>query len=532
MQDGLSEVNQKLDDIDQAIEDVNVAITETNNLDLDVSKTGKVATVTLTKKDATTKTITLSDGTSLMFNWDGTRLGIKTDEDSEYTYVDLQGVQGPIGPKGEAFTIKKTYTSVAEMNADFNNMQLGDYVMIASTVEIEDNAKLYTRGESQWIFISDFSGAQGIKGETGLTPNIQIGTVVSGNNPSVTRTGTNENPILNFTLVKGDKGDTGNTGPTGATGNGIASITKTSTSGLVDTYTITYTDGTTTTFEVTNGEDGEVTETELNVVRTDVDDLRRNQLMSTETGTNINVDDAFDTRIMEDVMSKESTQDGTPTPESPVEVNTIKGSVTISISNGTTTRDFTISLGDNEIAGIGNYYKDELIIDKNGHCWLNKKTGKYIFTGNEGWSLRNTQASGVKTFSLNATDIINYKIDNTILNDYKSNYLTNLGYVAGASLMYDKGIGFSLYYGDVQNTRTIYINTMDTNLTTFKGNLAGNNLYYVLETEQLIDLNYTADIRLFNGVNNITNSDDMDMEITYVQDINAVINELRNGQAL
>lgn len=36
----------------------------------------------------------------------------------------------------------------------------------------------------------------------------------------------------------------------------IVSITKTSTEGLVDTYTITYTDGTTTTFSVTNGANG------------------------------------------------------------------------------------------------------------------------------------------------------------------------------------------------------------------------------------------------------------------------------------
>lgn len=45
-------------------------------------------------------------------------------------------------------------------------------------------------------------------------------------------------------------------GATGATGNGIYSIVKTGTSGLVDTYTITFTDGTTTTFDVTNGQDG------------------------------------------------------------------------------------------------------------------------------------------------------------------------------------------------------------------------------------------------------------------------------------
>jgi hypothetical protein len=42
----------------------------------------------------------------------------------------------------------------------------------------------------------------------------------------------------------------------GATGNGIDNIIKTSTSGLVDIYTITYTDGTTDTFNVTNGENG------------------------------------------------------------------------------------------------------------------------------------------------------------------------------------------------------------------------------------------------------------------------------------
>ena len=41
----------------------------------------------------------------------------------------------------------------------------------------------------------------------------------------------------------------------------VVSIEKTGTSGLVDTYTITYSDGTTSTFTVTNGADGEKGET-------------------------------------------------------------------------------------------------------------------------------------------------------------------------------------------------------------------------------------------------------------------------------
>lgn len=48
----------------------------------------------------------------------------------------------------------------------------------------------------------------------------------------------------------------GGGGATGATGNGIVSIEKTGTNGLVDTYTITFTDGTTKTFDITNGSQG------------------------------------------------------------------------------------------------------------------------------------------------------------------------------------------------------------------------------------------------------------------------------------
>ena len=83
--------------------------------------------------------------------------------------------------------------------------------------------------------------------------------------------------VLTLGIPKGDTGatgPTGATGQTGATGNGIASVTKTGTSGLVDTYTITFTDGNTTTFTVTNGEDGEVTQAQLDEVVDDLEDLK------------------------------------------------------------------------------------------------------------------------------------------------------------------------------------------------------------------------------------------------------------------
>ena len=52
----------------------------------------------------------------------------------------------------------------------------------------------------------------------------------------------------NIDSIKGDKGDTGTS---------IVSVTKTGSQGLIDIYTITFSDGTTTTFQVKNGENGQ-----------------------------------------------------------------------------------------------------------------------------------------------------------------------------------------------------------------------------------------------------------------------------------
>ena len=56
-----------------------------------------------------------------------------------------------------------------------------------------------------------------------------------------------------MTSCSNDKPEQGDVGPTG---NGISMITKTSTDGLVDTYTIIFTDGSVTTFTITNGSNG------------------------------------------------------------------------------------------------------------------------------------------------------------------------------------------------------------------------------------------------------------------------------------
>lgn len=120
--------------------------------------------------------------------------------------------------KGDAFSIKKVYASVAALQADVNNadIKVGDFVLVnTNNVEDPDNAKLYvkvqnTNGSYAYDFLVDMSGAIGF---TGKTPQFSIGTVSSGVTPAVTLSengvDSNGNPRykLNLVLPKGEKGE-------------------------------------------------------------------------------------------------------------------------------------------------------------------------------------------------------------------------------------------------------------------------------------------------------------------------------------
>ncbi len=77
---------------------------------------------------------------------------------------------------------------------------------------------------------------------------IAIGKVTT-DNTTLSGTGLPDDPLQVI-------GGAGERGPKGDPGIGIERIDKTSTVGLVDTYTITFTNGTTQTFNVINGNDG------------------------------------------------------------------------------------------------------------------------------------------------------------------------------------------------------------------------------------------------------------------------------------
>ena len=130
------------------------------------------------------------------------------------------------------------------MSIQVNNKNLGHATAYAYAV-----AGGYTGTEAEFIELLG-NIADDLEQIENLT--VTVETLAAGSSA----TASYSNGVLHLGIPKGDKGDkgdTGATGPTGPTGNGIASVAKTGTSGLVDTYTITYTNGNTSTFTVTNG---------------------------------------------------------------------------------------------------------------------------------------------------------------------------------------------------------------------------------------------------------------------------------------
>ena len=147
----------------------------------------------------------------------------------------LQGETGEQGPKGETgdkgedgVSIVSIVKTSSEGLIDTYTITYSDHTTATFTV---------TNGEK------GDQGIQGNPGENGHTPEITISDdgywVIDGEKTT--------------TLAQGPKGDTGDKGEDGVS---IVAIELTSSDGLVDTYTITYSDETTSTFTVTNGEQG------------------------------------------------------------------------------------------------------------------------------------------------------------------------------------------------------------------------------------------------------------------------------------
>ena len=145
-----------------------------------------------------------------------------------------QGEQGPAGPQGAQGPAGQTGAK-GEAGKGVVSIEKTATAGLVDTYTIT-----YTDGTtSNFTVTNGANGSQGIQGEPGLDGNTPIITIKDGN-----------------WWIDGEDTGVSLSGAKGEAGKGVVSIEKTATAGLVDTYTITYTDGTTANFTVTNGSNG------------------------------------------------------------------------------------------------------------------------------------------------------------------------------------------------------------------------------------------------------------------------------------
>ena len=263
---------------DELMQDLQTAITETDNLNITAEKVDTTTTITITDKEGNTHTTEILDGEEGPQGPQGIQ-GPQGPQGEQ----GVQGEQGPQGPQGEGLFFYDYYETLEEMYADYQNVPVGNLVIISTDVDEEINGQYFLRIEEAPYYSKkgDLSGAQGIQGPQGPQG-------IQG--------------------PQGPQGLTGPQGPTGATGNGISSIVKTSETASQKDYRINYTNGEHFDYSVENGE---VTQAQLDEVQAELDryKLIENALPKiTGTGTQVTLNNTAKSPMPMELGISENTQ--------------------------------------------------------------------------------------------------------------------------------------------------------------------------------------------------------------------------------
>lgn len=149
---------------------------------------------------------------------------VQISEVSGHKHVLFGLVKGDKGDNGKDFRIRRTFSSIAQMQAynpstDQSSQKViaYDFVMIdTGSVEDVDTGKLYCYEPEEstvWHYIGDLSGAQGIKGDTGNG----IDSIALNNDYTLTIRYTDGSSFTTAS-IRGEKGERGDQGPRGYQG--------------------------------------------------------------------------------------------------------------------------------------------------------------------------------------------------------------------------------------------------------------------------------------------------------------------------
>lgn len=167
------------------------------------------------------------------------------------------------GIDGQIFNVKGVVANTSALPAA-SAANSGNAYLVGTATPYLLYACVLSGGAYTWLNLGSTSGVKGDKGDTGTSITSVTGNAVNkgqGKRAFVLDVGLSNgtSKTFEYDIVDGTNGTNGTNGTDGADGRGIVSIVRTAgtgAAGTTDTYTITYTDKTTSTFSVYNGQDG------------------------------------------------------------------------------------------------------------------------------------------------------------------------------------------------------------------------------------------------------------------------------------
>nr|DAT29927.1 MAG TPA: hypothetical protein [Caudoviricetes sp.] len=167
------------------------------------------------------------------------------------------------GIDGQIFNVKGVVANTSALPAA-SAANSGNAYLVGTATPYLLYACVLSGGAYTWLNLGSISGVKGDKGDTGTSITSLTGNAVNkgqGKRAFVLDVGLSNgtSKTFEYDIVDGTNGTNGTNGTDGADGRGIVSIVRTAgtgAAGTTDTYTITYTDKTTSTFSVYNGQDG------------------------------------------------------------------------------------------------------------------------------------------------------------------------------------------------------------------------------------------------------------------------------------
>ena len=230
---------------------------------------------------------------------------------------------------------------------------------------------------------------------------------------------------------------------------------------------------------------------------------------TTGTGTSVTLNDTAFSYLKNKLGATDTTQEGTPTPDSPQTIHTITGNNKIKSSNSdnSLSNSVLLTLGDTEICKIGNYedkiFKaikgneiyDSLTTEEQatldyGSWYLRKNSKKLVFNGEENWTTRTSGALTLYELSVAGNNLYSTTSENLGL---CNQYISKQNLTDDNTFRIQNGLMLTIHNQSVGS------------LTNFKNDLGTTNLivYYPLATPTNEKFNSTNQDQLEDIYNNM-----------------------------